>query len=63
MPDTPYIPANITVHLGPPGESAENVTVPFRGYIKNVPSSAIYPTWDEAAIRANILLPPKWAAV
>lgn len=55
MPDTPYIPANITVHLGPPGEAAENVTVPFRDYIKNVASSEIYPTWDEAAIRANIL--------
>lgn len=55
MPDTPYIPANITVHLGPPGAAAENVTVPFRDYIKNVASSEIYPTWDEAALRANIL--------
>ncbi len=55
MPDTPYIPANITVHLGPPGSAAENVTVPFRDYIKNVASSEIYPTWDEAALRANIL--------
>lgn len=55
MPDTPYIPANITVHLGPPGAAAENVTVPFRDYIKNVASSEIYPTWNEAALRANIL--------
>ena len=55
MPDTPYIPANITVHLGPPGSAAENVTVPFRDYIKNVASSEIYPTWDEAALRASIL--------
>ena len=55
MPDTPYIPANITVHLGPPGSAAENVTVPFRDYIKNVASSEIYPTWNEAALRANIL--------
>lgn len=55
MPDTPYIPANITVHLGPPGSNAENVTVSFRDYIKNVASSEIYPTWDDAALRANIL--------
>ena len=55
MPDTPYIPATITVHLGPPESDAENVTVSFRDYIKNVASSEIYPTWDEAALRANIL--------
>ena len=55
MPDTPYIPATITVHLGPPGAAAENVTVPFRDYIKNVASSEIYPTWNDAALRANIL--------
>ena len=53
MPD-PYIPENITVHLGPPASSAQNVTVPFPDYIKNVASSEIYPTWPESAIRANI---------
>ena len=52
---TPYIPQTITVHLGPPSASAPNVTVPFSEYIKNVASSEIYPTWDEAALRANIL--------
>lgn len=52
---TPYIPQYITVHLGPPGSDAPNVTVPFADYIKNVASSEIYPTWDEAAIRANVL--------
>lgn len=51
----PYIPELITVHLGPPGSSAENVTVPFPDYIKNVASSEIYPTWEPAALRANIL--------
>ena len=51
----PYIPAAITVHLGPPDASAENVTVPFPDYIKNVASSEIYPTWRTAALRANIL--------
>lgn len=50
----PYIPRNITVHLGAPGSNAENVTVPFVDYVKNVASSEIYPTWDEAALRANI---------
>ena len=55
MNDTPYIPSSITVHLGPPGANAENVTVSFRDYIKNVASSEIYPTWDDAALRANIL--------
>ena len=55
MPDTPIIPQYITVHLGPPTSNAENVTVSFADYIKNVASSEIFPTWDEAAIRANIL--------
>lgn len=50
----PYIPATITVHLGSPDSDAENVTVSFADYIKNVASSEIYPTWPENAIRANI---------
>jgi len=52
---TPVIPENITVHLGAPDSNAENVTVPFADYIKNVASSEIYPTWPENALRANIL--------
>ncbi len=52
---TPYIPQKITVHLGPPNKPAENVTVPFSDYVKNVASSEIYPTWDEEALKANIL--------
>ena len=52
---TPYIPQNITVHLGSPSSNAPNVTVPFSNYVKNVASSEIYPTWDESALRANIL--------
>ncbi len=51
----PYIPETVTVHLGPPGSPAPNVTLPFVDYIKNVASSEIYPTWPEAALRANIL--------
>ena len=50
----PFVPQNITVHLGAPSASAANVTVPFSDYVKNVASSEIYPTWDEAALRANI---------
>lgn len=51
----PYIPDTITVHLGPPDADAPNVTVPFASYVKNVASSEIFPTWPEAAIRANML--------
>ena len=51
----PVIPEYITVHLGEPDESAQNVTVSFPDYIKNVASSEIYPTWPESALRANIL--------
>ncbi len=56
MPEilTPVIPQNITVHLGAPNSAAQNVTVNFVDYIKNVASSEIYPTWPEAALRANI---------
>ena len=56
MPEVlfPVIPETITVHLGPPGSQAENLTVPFIDYVKNVASSEIYPTWPENALRANI---------
>ncbi len=50
----PYIPQRITVHLGPPDSNAQNVTVNFVDYVKNVASSEIYPTWEEPALRANI---------
>jgi len=52
---TPFVPQRITVHLGAPSSNAENVTVSFSDYVKNVASSEIYPTWDESALRANIL--------
>lgn len=50
----PYVPQRITVHLGSPNSSAQNVTVSFIDYVKNVASSEIYPTWEESALRANI---------
>ena len=51
----PTIPEYITVHLGSPSSSAQNVTVPFPDYIKNVASSEIYSTWPEEALKANLL--------
>ncbi len=48
------IPNPITVHLGSPSSSASNVRVSFPDYVKNVASSEIYPTWPDAALRANI---------
>lgn len=51
----PVIPANITVHLGAPNAPAENITVPFTDYIKNVASSEIFPNWPQESLRANIL--------
>ena len=55
MPPVPVIPQTVRVHLGRPDEYAENVTVSFTEYIKNVASNEIYPNWPEEALRANIL--------
>lgn len=52
--NTPFIPETIVVHLGTPNSNAANVSVTFPDYIKNVASSEIFPTWPEAALRANI---------
>ncbi len=54
MPN-PTIPEQIVVHLGSPDSDAQNVTVSFADYIKNVASSEIFPTWPDQALRANIL--------
>lgn len=48
------IPNPITVHLGSPSSYAPNVQVSFSDYVKNVACSEIYPTWPDAALRANI---------
>lgn len=50
----PTIPFNIVVHLGSPNSNAQNVTIPFPEYIKNVASGEIYPSWPDSALRANI---------
>ncbi len=53
--DYPTIPESVTVHLGKADEAADNVTVSFRDYIKNVASSELYPNWPVDALKANIL--------
>ena len=56
MPYRPTIPNEIVVHLGAPDDaSAQNVSMSFPDYIKNVASSEIFPSWPDAALRANIL--------
>ena len=55
MPYQPRIPEEIVVHLGAPDSAAQNVSIPFADYIKNVASSEVYPTWPEEALKANIL--------
>lgn len=54
MKGTPFIPEQITVHLGTPDSDVPDVTIPFPEYVKNVASNEIYPTWPESALRANI---------
>lgn len=54
MTGKPFIPEMITVHLGAPDSIAENVTLPFVDYIKNVASSEIFSTWPLESLKANI---------
>lgn len=50
------VPEYVVVHDGVPTDSsAANYWVRYKDYIKNVASSEIYATWNDAAIRANIL--------
>lgn len=48
------IPTSIRVHLGRPDRNAENLTLPFLYYLKNVASSEVFPTWPYEAIKANV---------
>ena len=54
MTGTPFIPERITVHLGPPDSNAENVSITFPDYVKNVASIEIFPNWPENSLRSNI---------
>lgn len=52
----PIIPEYVVVHAGAPNNvSAQNYTVTFQDYIKNVASSEIYASWPHEALRANVL--------
>jgi len=52
----PVVPEFVVVHLGAPTDnSAQNVWVAFKDYIKNVASCEIYSTWPVQSLRANIL--------
>ena len=55
LPSRPISRSTSPCIWAPPPRGAENVTVSFPDYIKNVASSEIYPTWEPAALRANIL--------
>ena len=50
------IPDYIVVNISSPGGSDENLKVSFKDYIKNTASSENYPTWEDAALKANILM-------
>lgn len=50
------LPDWITVHLGPLQKEAENITVTFCDYLKNVACGENLPTWPEAAIQVNICI-------
>lgn len=54
MLETIIIPETIRVHLGTPASNAQNVTVSFRDYCRNVASSEVFPTWPYEALKANI---------
>lgn len=52
----PVIPEYMIVHRGLPlDNSAPDVWVPFKDYIKNVASSEIYSTWAPETMKANVL--------
>lgn len=55
VPRQVVVPETIRVHLGAPGANAQNVTVPFIDYIKNVACSEIYPTWPENSLISNVI--------
>lgn len=51
----PVIPSIIVVHNGRPEDTAaQNYTMGFKDYIKNVASSEIFTTWPRETLKANI---------
>ncbi len=53
--DEVVIPEYVVVKDGVPQGDGNVYYVPYKDYIKNVASSEIYSTWQDAAIRANVL--------
>lgn len=53
--DEVVIPEYVVVKDGVPQGDGNVYYVPYKDYIKNVTSSEIYSTWQDAAIRANVL--------
>ena len=52
----PVVPEFIVVHDGIPSDAnADNYTVGYRDYIKNVASSEIYSSWPRETLKANIV--------
>lgn len=50
------MPISLVVHDGlPEDKAAENYTVGFQDYIKNVACGCMYPTWNENSLRAGVL--------
>ena len=56
----PTIPTYITVHLGAPNEPAENVTVPFADYVKNVVSYSLNKYGEIKDVFSPLLTKWKW---
>ena len=50
------VPPHITVHMGQPDEEAETLVVSLKEYVKNVASGENNPSWEDAALGANILM-------
>lgn len=53
-----HVPSHITIHLGEPDQTAQDLSVPFVYYLKNTACSQCYPTWSQAHLKSMI-----WAQI
>lgn len=53
-----HVPSHITIHLGKPDQTAQDLSVPFVYYLKNTACSQCYPTWSQAHLKSMI-----WAQI
>ena len=51
----PYIPEEITVHLGPPGSDAQNVTLSFRKMQSGLTFMHRFPLHSTGSIQSGIV--------